>query len=361
MKKAYLLLADGTRFTGWSIGAEGTAIGETVFTTGMGGYLETLTDPSFCGQLVTQTYPLIGNYGVNREDMESDRTWLKGYIVRELCDAPSNFRMQGTLREFLTENGIVGIAGIDTRKLTRILREDGVMNGAITTDSDGQEALFRKIRDYETVRPVAQVTCREPYTVKAENPVYQIALLDAGCKKSIISGLVKRGCTVKVFPAGTSAQEILNEKPNGILLSNGPGDPLQNPEMIGQVKILLHSGIPILGICLGHQLMAVAAGALTEKLKFGHRGENHPVKDIALNRIFVTSQNHGYAILQEGIEKSAVTVTHVSMNDNTVEGLRYNGFPAMSVQFHPEAAPGPEDTEYIFEQYMDLVKHGRMK
>jgi carbamoyl-phosphate synthase small subunit len=366
MSKAYLLLADGSVFEGASIGAQGTAIGETVFNTSMTGYQEILTDASYYGQIVTQTYPLIGNYGVNGEDVESRRSWVRGYIVREECAVPSNFRCGGTLDDFLKKQGIVGLCGIDTRRLTRLIREQGVMNGAIT-DEQGlarREALLAKICAYTVAGAVDAVTVKEPATVPAgtEKTRFKVALLDYGYKYNIQRSLAKRGCEVTVWPAMTSPGEILASKPDGIMLSNGPGDPAECVGEIANLRALFQSGTPIFGICLGHQLMALACGAKTAKLKYGHRGANHPVKDLAMDRTYITSQNHGYAVLGDTLDPAVGEISHVNMNDGTVEGVRYKNAPVFTVQFHPEASPGPRDTGYLFDRFTDLMheRSGRL-
>lgn len=358
MKKATLLLADGTRFTGVSIGREGTAIGEIVFNTGMTGYEEVLTDPSYYGQIVTQTYPLVGNYGVNKTDMESRKSWVSGYIVRELCEEPSNFRCEGTLGDFLCAQNVVGIRGIDTRRLTRIIREQGVMNGAVTTEelSASPDGLLEKIRSYSIVGAVPAVTADKPYIEAPEKPSFRVALLDFGAKQNIVRSLKARGCEVDVYPALTAPEALLRGRPDGVMLTNGPGDPAENIGIIRNLRVLLQSGTPIFGICLGHQLLALAAGAKTAKLKYGHRGANHPVKDLTHDRTYITSQNHGYAVLADTLDPAVGEVSFVSMNDGTVEGVRYKNAPAFTVQFHPEASPGPHDSGYLFDEFISLME-----
>ena len=357
-KKAYLMLADGQIFEGRSFGAEGTVIGETVFATGMTGYEETLTDPSYYGQIVTQTFPLIGNYGVNGTDYESKGTYLSGYIVREWCDAPSNFRSEGNVDDFLKSHGVIGIYDIDTRRLTRLIRESGVMNGCITTEDvyADKDALLEKIRAFSLKGAVDAVTAKEPETFRAEDEKYHIALFDFGYKHNIRRELIKRGCTVTVVPAHTTAEQIKAMAPDGIMLSNGPGDPAENTAIIEEIRKITKLGIPIFGICLGHQLMALANGARTEKLKYGHRGANQPVDDIRLDRTFVTSQNHGYAVINDSIPADAGEVSHKNSNDGTCEGVRYHSFPCFTVQFHPEACGGPHDTSYLFDEFIDMIR-----
>lgn len=360
MTKAYLLLADGTVFEGVSIGTRGTSIGETVFNTAMTGYQETLTDASYYGQIITQTYPLIGNYGVNDEDVESRRSWVRGYIVRENCDFPSNFRCQGTLDAFLKKQGVVGLCGIDTRRLTRLLREHGVMNGAITDDLSNKDALLKEINAYSITNAVETVTVEQAFTEGPEDGL-KVALLDYGYKYNILRSLVTRGCRVTVFPADATPAEVLASHPAGIMLTNGPGDPSACKTEIENLGTLFESGVPIFGICLGHQLMALSQGGRTEKLKYGHRGANHPVKDLARGRTYITSQNHGYAVVDGsiGVEKGAVS--HINLNDGTVEGVRYHNAPVFTVQFHPEASPGPHDSAYLFDEFVTLMKEGNLQ
>ncbi|ADU25607.1 carbamoyl phosphate synthase small subunit [Ethanoligenens harbinense] len=360
MTKAYLLLADGTVFEGVSIGARGTSIGETVFNTGMTGYQETLTDASYYGQIVTQTYPLVGNYGVNGEDVESRRSWVRGYIVRENCEQPSNFRCAGSLDTFLKEQGVVGLCGIDTRRLTRLLREHGVMNGAITDSLAEKDALLEAINAYSISGAVEAVTVEKPFTEGSENGL-RVALLDYGYKVNILRSLVARGCRVTVFPASASPADVLASRPDGIMLSNGPGDPSACGKQIENLREIFRSGAPIFGICLGHQLMALAQGGRTEKLKYGHRGANHPVKDLAHGRTYITSQNHGYAVVDGSIGAEVGAVSHVNLNDGTVEGVRYKNAPVFTVQFHPEASPGPHDSAYLFDEFVALMKERNLQ
>ena len=368
--QAYLILANGRVFRGQSIGCPGTTIGEVVFATGMVGFEETLTDPSYYGQIITQTYPLIGNYGMNHEDVESTKIWARGYIVREACKTPSNFRSEETLDEFLKKYGIVGIEGIDTRSLTRTLRESGVMNGAITTEFDPEAEpekvaeLMPQIKAYAVTEAVKTVTCREAKTYEptaqgawGETPLH-VALLDLGCKNNIVRCLQKRGCRVTVLPGTTTAAELAALNPDGLMLSNGPGDPAENVEIIKNIGEMLDSGIPAFGICLGHQLTALAAGAKTCKLKYGHRGANQPVSHISGKRTFITSQNHGYAVVADTVDTSIAEVSHVNANDGTVEGVRYKNMPCFTVQFHPEACGGPRDTAYLFDEFVSMMKGG---
>ncbi len=357
-EKAYLMLANGQVFEGKSLGAKGTVIGEVVFTTGLTGYQETLTDPSYYGQIVTQTFPLIGNYGVNHEDNESAKSYVSGYIVREGCGVPSNFRCEGNIRDFLSENNIVGICNIDTRKLTRIIRETGVMNGVITTENvyDKKDELLEKVCAFEVKDAVRNVTNSEILTYTEENPKYRVVLFDFGYKRNIRQELVKRGCEVIVVPANTTAEKVNELNPDGIMFSNGPGNPAENVEIIENIKEIQKLGISIFGICLGHQLMALANGGKTEKLKYGHRGANQPVIDLESGLTYVTSQNHGYAVIGESIPAEVGHVSHINANDKTCEGIRYTAVNAFTVQFHPEAHGGPLDTAYLFDEFVKTME-----
>ncbi len=359
--KAYVMLANGRIFEGCSFGAKGTSVGEIVFATGMTGYEETLSDPSYFGQIVTQTFPLIGNYGVNDHDYESRGSCVSGYIVREWCNTPSNFRCEGNVDEFLKKHNIIGIHSIDTRCLTRIIRESGVMNGVITTENvyEMKDELMSRIKAFSVKDAVRSVTVKEQECFTSEDPLYNVVLYDFGYKYNIRRELVKRGCNVTVVPSWTTAEEVMAMKPDGIMLSNGPGDPTENTDVIESLKKLRNSGIPIFGICLGHQLMALANGAVTEKLKYGHRGANQPVIDIALGKTFVTSQNHGYAVVSESIDPAVGEVSHKNANDQTCEGVRYHNFPCFTVQFHPEACGGPQDTAYLFDEFIDMIRSSK--
>lgn len=359
--KAYLMLENGMIFEGYSFGAKGTALGETVFTTGMTAYQETLTDPSYYGQLVTQTFPLIGNYGVNDEDYESESSVVSGYIVREWCNTPSNFRSKGNIDEFLKKHNIIGIHTIDTRRLTRTIRENGVMNGVITTDNiyDKKDGLMEQIRSFKITGAVKAVSVKEKKIYPAENGKYNVVLFDFGYKYNIRKELAARGCNVTVVPADTKAAEIAEMDPDGIMLSNGPGNPADNKDIIDNLKEIAALKIPTFGICLGHQLMAIAQGAKTEKLKYGHRGANQPVIDVALDKTFVTSQNHGYAVINNSIDSSVGEVSHRNANDGTCEGVRYKNFPCFTVQFHPEACGGPHDTAYLFDEFTDMIRKNK--
>ena len=360
-RKATLLLANGTAFEGKAFGAKGKTIGEIVFTTAMTGYQETLTDPSYCGQIVTQTFPLIGNYGVNEIDPESRGSAVSGYVVREYCEYPSNFRCERDLNSYLESLGIIGICDIDTRALTRIIRESGVMNGAIISGEEefDKAALLEEIRAYKVTGAVPAVSVKAKEEFKSESPKFKVVLMDYGYKFNIRRELMKRGCDVTVMPYNATAAEILAEKPDGIMLSNGPGDPQDNVESINTLKELIPAQIPTFGICLGHQLLALANGAKTEKLKYGHRGGNQPVRDIRADKTYITSQNHGYAVIGDSLPAEAGEVSHVNGNDGTCEGVRYKNAPAFTVQFHPEACGGPKDTSYLFEEFIKLMQDNK--
>ncbi|WP_313133716.1 carbamoyl phosphate synthase small subunit [Anaerocolumna sp.] len=375
--KAFLILEDGTVFVGKSIGATGEIISEIVFNTSMTGYLEILTDPSYAGQAVVMTYPLIGNYGICYEDMESAKSWVGGYIVKEIARRPSNFRSEGSIEKFLIEKNIPGIEGIDTRALTKILREKGTMNGMITTNENfNRLEIIEKLKNHHSTNTMNIVTCKEKEnllskdykTTEAEqarsglkvNPYktgkFSIALLDLGSKKNIADCLLKRGCDVTVYPAFTKAEDIIKDNPDGIILSNGPGDPKEYVDIIKEVKKLYDSNIPIFAICLGHQLMALANGGNTRKMKYGHRGANHPVKDLKTGRVYISTQNHGYVVEGESLSGSIVEPSFINVNDRTIEGLHYLGKNIFTVQFHPEACSGPQDTEFLFDEFIQMME-----
>ncbi len=397
--KAFLILEDGTVFEGKHIGADRDVVSEIVFNTSMAGYTEVFTDPSYAGQAVCMTYPLIGNYGVCLEDMESEKVWLDAVIVRELSKVPSNFRCDMTIQEFLEKYDVPGIEGIDTRTLVRILREKGTMNGFITTNENLTfDAVRDRISAYTTGDVVSKVSCKEKQfivgsmDIKENGPLsgaasfnrddyeaalkgdlsriemrpsnvkelngwgYKVALIDFGAKKNIAASLAARGCDVTIYPSTTTAEEILADAPDGIMLSNGPGDPKECTEIIKEIKKLYESDVPIFAICLGHQLMALATGADTYKLKYGHRGGNHPVKDLETGRVYISSQNHGYAVDTDSLDKNVAEPAFVNVNDGTNEGLRYVGKNIFTVQFHPEACPGPQDSSYLFDRFIGMIK-----
>ncbi len=352
-KARYILLENGEVFEGIAFGAESVndTVGELVFTTGMGGYLETLTDESYWGQIVLQTFPLIGNYGVIEEDFEGDCS-VRGYVVREWCKAPSNFRCQYDLDAFLKRQGVPGVWGVDTRALTRRIREQGVMNARLTDTLP--DAPDDELKNYTVHGAVAAVTTRERTVHPAVGETrFRVTLLDYGAKRNIIRELQKRGCEVTVVPASTKAGAILADRPDGVMLSNGPGDPAENVEAIAELRELL-GRVPLFGICLGHQLLALAAGGTTTKLKYGHRGVNQPVRDLESGRTYITSQNHGYAVVSDSLP--AGRVRFVNANDGTCEGIDYPDARAFSVQFHPEACSGPHDTAFLFDRFMSLME-----
>lgn len=394
--KAFLILEDGTVFQGTQIGADREIISEIVFNTSMAGYLEVLTDPSYAGQAVCMTYPLIGNYGICKDDMESLKPWPDGFIVRELSRIPSNFRCDMTIQQFLEENNVPGIAGIDTRALTKILREKGTMNGMITTrESFSLDEVLPKLKAYSTGTVVEKVTCQERYQVHATSALEEngpltgaarfqqtayargerekrpslvkelnganlkVALMDFGAKSNIADSLAARGCEVTIYPALTKAETILADCPDGIMLSNGPGDPKDCGTIIEEIKKLYQSDTPIFAICLGHQLMALATGADTHKMKYGHRGGNHPVKDLATGRVYISSQNHGYVVDTEHLDPAVAVPAFVNVNDDTNEGLSYTGKQIFTVQFHPEACPGPQDSSYLFDRFIGMMREAK--
>lgn len=350
MKKRYIVLENNTVFEGQAFGADAQSIGELVFATGMCGYIETLTDPSYYGQIVMQTFPLIGNYGIIEEDFEG-KCCVSGYVVREWCEIPSNYRAQYDLDRFLRQRGIPGIFGIDTRALTKIIREAGVMNAVICDDIP---ADLSDVRAYHVKNAVKNVTCAQKSVFPAIGErKYRVALMDFGAKRNIVRSLCTRGCEVTVFPAYTDADTILGGGFDGVMLSNGPGDPAENTEIIAQIKRMMGK-IPMFGICLGHQLMALSQGAQTEKLRYGHRGVNQPVKEVFGTRTYITSQNHGYAVISDTVKNGSLSF--VNANDGTCEGVDYPGLCAFSVQFHPEACSGPLDTAFLFDKFCDMME-----
>ncbi|HPD88147.1 MAG TPA: carbamoyl phosphate synthase small subunit [Oscillospiraceae bacterium] len=352
MEKGYLVLEDGTVFEGERFGAEIESTGELVFTTGMCGYIETLTDPSYYGQIVMQTFPLIGNYGIIGNDFEGG-CFVRGYVVREWCDAPSNFRAEENLDAFLKKQDIPGLCGVDTREITKLIRDHGVMNAKLC---DSVPEDFSEIRAYAVKNAVAGVTAEKALVFPAKDEKFRVTLIDYGAKRNIIRELVKRGCTVTAVPANTPAEEILAEKPDGVMLSNGPGDPAENAGPIAELSKLL-GRVPIFGICLGHQLLALAAGGKTVKLKYGHRGVNQPVTEVSGTRTYITSQNHGYAVISESLKNGRVSF--VNANDGTCEGIDYPDERAFTVQFHPEASSGPRDTAFLFDKFSEMMGGGR--
>lgn len=353
--KAYLILEDGSVYDGENVGALREAVSEIVFNTSMTGYLEVMTDPSYAGQAVVMTYPLIGNYGICYDDMESYRPWIDGLIVRELSEVASNFRNEDSIQNFLIKNNIPCICGIDTRDLTKRLREHGTMNGFITVDSSFVvEKILQRIKEYSVKGVVKRTSTKEAYSLPGKGK--RVVLIDFGAKKNIARQLQKRGCEVIVVPCDTKAKEILKLKPDGIMLSNGPGDPKENADIIEEIKKLYDTDIPIFAICLGHQLMALATGANTYKLRYGHRGGNHPVKDLETGRTYISSQNHGYAVDESTLDKNICVPAFVNVNDGTNEGLRYINKKIFTVQYHPEACPGPRDSSYLFNKFIKMME-----
>lgn len=353
--QARLLLEDGTLFSGKAFGADAEMTGEVVFNTGITGYQEVLSDPSYCGQIVTMTYPLIGNYGITRDDFESIRPYVNGFVVRRHEPVPSNWRAEYSVDNLLKEYGIPGISEIDTRMLTRIIRHHGTMRAVLTTTSKPVEELMEMLNDTSIPQlrnQVARTSTPQMFTSPGQKE--RIVLVDFGAKSGILKELTSRGCDVTVVPHDTTADEIRRLRPDGIQLSNGPGDPKDVPYAVDMIKELLGE-YPIFGICLGHQLFALASGADTEKLKFGHRGGNHPVKELSSGRCYITSQNHSYAVKEDSVKGTDLEVTHINNNDKTVEGLKHKKYPAFSVQYHPEAAPGPHDSSYLFDEFLEMI------
>ena len=352
--KAILALEDGRYFVGESLGAAGEVTGEVVFNTGMTGYQEVMTDPSYAGQLVTMTYPLVGNYGINKEDKESEKVQLNGFIVREDCKQPNNWKMEGRSEDYLAEHGIVAIQNIDTRALTKHIREEGMMQGIISTEEMNPDVLIKRAKESSMDEDlVHQVSTDEIYSLEPDSANYHMAVIDLGLKQSILDSLIEKNCQVTVFPADVSSDMVKAVKPDGVLLTNGPGDPRNIPEVVDMVKELV-GNYPLAGICFGHQILGLALGAKTYKLKFGHHGSNQPVKDLSTGRVYITSQNHGYALKEDSLP-SEVKVTHRNVNDGTVEGIKHQKLPIFSVQYHPEAAPGPKDSKYLFKKFVELI------
>lgn len=353
-RTSYLALQNGVVFKGKGFGAEKDVVAEVVFTTGMTGYLETLTDRSYYGQIVVQTFPLIGNYGVIPDDFESDNFFPEAYIVRQWCEVPSNFRSRGDIDTFFNAQGIAGLYDIDTRALTKVIRENGVMNGIVT--SNLQNIDINVLNNYKIKNAIASVSTNEIKTYGNPSSKNKVVLMDYGLKNSILKKLLNRDCEVIVCPYDTSPEEIKSLSPSGIVLSNGPGDPRENEMVYNNIRILQDMKFPIFGICLGHQLLALANGFETKKLKYGHRGANQPVKNLETGRVYISSQNHGYAVESDSIDKSKAKEYFVNANDGTNEGIVYSKTPTFSVQFHPEACGGPQDTGWLFNRFLDLME-----
>ena len=354
MSKAYLILENGKVFEGTSFGKVGKTIGEVVFNTGMVGYLETLTDKNNCGQIIVQTFPMIGNYGVISEDFQSEGAKIAGYVVREMCDKPSNFRCEGTLEDYLIKEGVVGICGLDTRALTRVLREEGTMNGMISDSPEVTEAVLEEIKSFKIENPVKDVTrANEEFTSPLAKTT--IGLFDFGTGKSVIDILLHLDCNVKVFNAYSKAEDILNAGVNGVLVSDGPGNPKDNMEAVAEIKKLLEKKVPMFGIGLGHELMALAGGADTFKLPYGHRGSSGPCKNLETGVLSIITQNHGYCVVRENLPEN-MTVSFENANDKTIEGIKYTDAPAFSVQFRPDAGTSPTGEKSLYVSFIELCK-----
>jgi len=357
--KGYLLLEDGTKFYGDVFGCKENTTGEVVFNTGMTGYQEVLTDPSYYGQIVVMTYPLIGNYGINADDCQSHKPMVKGFVIREGNESFSNWRGAESLEDYFFKHNLTGIEGIDTRALTKIIREKGTMRGKIIIDDQTEDIHMEDIESFSNNDAVDHVTTKNTYDIKPE--LLKVAVMDFGIKRNILRSLSLKNIELRVFPAHSTVEEIKAYEPDGLFLSNGPGDPSELTNVIDNIKALLDYK-PIFGICLGHQLLAWAYGGSTRKMTYGHRGSNHPVKDLLLDRVFITSQNHGYEVIRESLNEENIEITHLNVNDGTVEGMRHKELPVFSVQYHPEACPGPADSVYLFEQFLDLMlKHKEVK
>lgn len=353
----HLVLENGKVFTGAAIGAVGEAIGELVFTTASAGYNDILTDPSYCGQIVVHTFPISGNYGVISEELSSDFSYLKAYIVKDICDTPSNFKCEGTLVDYMKANGIIGLCGIDTRELTKILRENGTMNAKITYDISDIDSILKELKEFKQSNLVEKVNFKPKEVLIPKDTKYRVVLWDFGAKNSLKSQLLDCGYEVTVVPFSTTAEEIISIKPDGVIISNGPGNPEDNKTAIEEIKKITDKKVPVFGICLGHQLLALARGAKTEKLKYGHRGTNQPTKSSESGRVYMTQQNHGYVVTADTISKDA-KISFVNINDGSCEGIDYKDIPAMSVQFYPDSCHGPNNTSFLYNKFESIMKGG---
>jgi len=357
--KAILLLSDGTIFKGKARGKCENVIGEVVFNTSMVGYQEILTDPTYSGQLVAMTFPLMGNYGINDEDFESENVFVKGFITRDINDFPSNFRCKGTLNDYLIKNNITAIEGIDTRSLTRHIREKGCLNGEIIVGEYDEELIkaeIIKLNNYCIENTVSEVSVKEIKKYNTENGKYNVVMYDFGCRKNLITSLNKCGCNVTLVPYDTTAEKIKELNPDGIMLSNGPGNPMELTDAVRNIKAVIEEKIPVFGVCLGHQLVALAMGFETEKLKYGHRGASQPVKDLENGKTYITTQNHGYVVKEESVDINKGEISHININDNTVEGIKYNNYPVFTVQFNPEVSESKVGTTYLFDKFLSLME-----
>jgi len=356
-KKLHLVLENGKVFTGTAIGAVGEAIGELVFTTASAGYNDILTDPSYCGQIVVHTFPISGNYGIISEELASNAAYLKAYVVKDICSTPSNFKCEGTLEDFMKSNGVIGLCGIDTRELTKILRENGTMNAKITSDISDVDSIINELTNFKQTNLVELLDSKSSEVLKPNDTKYRVVLWDFGAKNSLKTQLLECGYEVTVVPHNTTAEEIISIKPDGVIISNGPGNPADNTSAIDEIKKVTDKKIPVFGICLGHQLLALARGAKTEKLKYGHRGTNQPTKSSESGRVYMTHQNHGYVVVKDSISKDA-KISFININDGSCEGIDYTDIPAMSIQFYPDSCSGPNNTSFLYNKFESIMKGG---
>ena len=353
--KLYLVLENGKTFEGVAAGAKGEATGELVFTTSMAGYNDILTDPSYFGQIVVHTFPISGNYGVVSKEFSSDKSFLKAYIVKDICETPSNFKCEGDLISYMSKNGIIGLCGIDTRELTKILRENGTMKAKITSDISDIDTIIKELKALNDKNFVEKLNLSDVKSLKSEKPKFNVVLWDFGAKNSLKAQLIEHGYDVTVVPYNTSSDDIINLKPDGVIISNGPGNPEDNADAIKEIKKIVDSKIPVFGICLGHQLLALALGAKTEKLKYGHRGSNQPTKCLSNGRVYITNQNHGYTVINDSLPSNA-TCSFINVNDGTCEGIEYKDIFAFSVQFYPDCCSGPNDSSFLYDKFDNIMK-----